>query len=63
MERGLVEQLDDPAMKGCLKESLCSFGIQYNKDRSVYFPTVSIAKEEKTERWFAKISSFEKAVR
>ena len=62
-DNGLVEHFAEPAMKRCLYGTLCNFGIQYKEGKSASSSRVLIPKDDRTERWFIKISSFVKLVR
>ena len=62
-DNGFVEHFAEPAMKRCLYGSLCNFGIQYKEGKSASSSRVLIPKDDRTERWFFRISSFVKLVR
>ena len=63
LEKGFVEQLEEPAIKRCLYGSLWSLGIQYKEGKSISTSLVWTPNEDKTDRWISKISPFVKLVR
>ena len=62
LDSGLVEQVDDPAIKRCLKGFLCNLGIQYNNGISLSLSEDDISCDERTDLWLESISCLEKLV-
>ena len=63
MDRGLVDNLDEPAMNLGLCRFLCIFGIQYMYGNSSSSSLVSIPNEVRTDLWLLSTSDAEKYVR
>ena len=50
LDKGFVEQLDDPAIKRCLYGSLRRLGIQYKEGKSISSSLVLTPNEYMTDR-------------